>query len=426
MRLTNQSVALLCVFFFAGLASGQTRKSVSPSASEIQLALSNEGISLKNALAAITNNPSHALYNDLVTGKIKFKIDMDTSVQPRKVRLTLVPATDGSGIAISSSSSDNPLGAYLADAAGINYPWPGATPPTDTKAIDWIQKDAVKLLAGVAEQASDGGCVPANISAFNGDVISKVRTYCDAEMAKVPASKEFWFDVLPLHLQCQFISPPNLNSYSTALRLGGICPSSSAVVSETDWRLYRAKIMGEIAVGAIIYEAEKKIASDGAYMKNKARCFPVGRPFNETVLGSMAVPYKFQVNNHMKFSDVGSMSMPEPNYALGAAGQYYSDPTRAVFNNTATAAAAATGAASAVTDQFPKIKIDNQTYKTFYYDDGGSLMFSFNVRGLQSGAGGAQCTWFCGRDPIPMRTRATSLPQLDFERRLLPLRDPSS
>jgi hypothetical protein len=110
--------------------------------------------------------------------------------------------------------------------------------------------------------------------------------------------------------------------------------SSDPALSIDEFNKIKIDLEAALSRSALVKQVQDSIDGLGL-SKNKGRCFPVGRPYIETIIASL--PYSFT----QKITDQGTilvsiqgskseMTMPEPNYALGAAAQYYKNE-RAVF-----------------------------------------------------------------------------------------------
>ncbi len=346
----------------ADAAGGGTRKHTSPAASEILESLATYAKSVRNVMYENVDGVATAIpVADISAGNLKVELLMDLTASPRKVKINLAGAS-GAGDLLDTSSS-NELGSRLKVIGAVAYPASSATLAT---VADWRAAPEVQSIL---------------------TQVDAVLSYCDTKINSL--TKEWWFEVVPMHLYCHALNRQNLISYRKLIDMDGSAPTDTYIMPSTDFVWTRNHIVAELAAGAVIYHAHSKISAEPSYVKNKARCFPVGRPMVETVLASSGMTFVQTggVGSDVSLAKVDANRLPEPNYALGAADQYYNDEKQLVFNNVPAGVTATTA---------PSFKIENTSYKTFQFDSQGVLHFKFRLRDIhRPGVSPATCQWFC-------------------------------
>jgi hypothetical protein len=109
-------------------------------------------------------------------------------------------------------------------------------------------------------------------------------------------------------------------------------PSKDTVISMAVFKKYRDQVADNLAVAAILEEAQVLLEQDTNLNRNKTRCFDPSQRYLNKILASMVLPFEKKPDGNYKFGSVGKLLMPEPNYALGGAAPYY-DNANAVFMN---------------------------------------------------------------------------------------------
>lgn len=361
---------------------------VSPSASEISDSIARGIKALRDSIYASANNDPAAnpTQAEFEAGTIKIDTQVDVSQAPasRGIKLVVTGASGASGSAFNLDvSASNPLGQSYKKIVSTAYP---AGAPTMALTSDWRSDSSIAALL---------------------TEIQNVMQYCNTQVAAT--NPEYWFEFAPLHLYCQSIFKPNLQSYYDQLNVWDkSSPTDTAVPGPGAFAQMRDYAAAEVAIAAIVFDALKHIDQDttGKFMHNTARCFPAasGKMFVEKVLGSAGITFT-QQGGVVSLSKVDPNRLPEPNYALGGYNTYYTGGNNAEMNllfNNMPAGVTATSA--------PSFTIDNSSYNNnlqFNFD--GVLNFHFRLREVQQPGQTCKGAPFCShpytpRDAVPNKS----------------------
>jgi hypothetical protein len=163
------------------------------------------------------------------------------------------------------------------------------------------------------------------------DRLITLSSTCKNQLKK--GSVQYWWESVSMSLDCQEVGAIDFSNLIQNLK-ADTKSSSDPALSIDEFNKIKIDLEAALSRSALVKQVQDSIDGLGL-SKNKGRCFPVGRPYIETIIASL--PYSFT----QKITDQGTilvsiqgskseMTMPEPNYALGAAAQYYKNE-RAVF-----------------------------------------------------------------------------------------------
>lgn len=171
---------------------------------------------------------------------------------------------------------------------------------------------------------------------YRGDVsglVSKIGalvTSCDQELSN--STKKYWFEPFALNITCNYLHKANLIDLKNKLNMQGADSDSNSVISESLFKKYRDQVADAVATAAVLDEAQKILEDDKNINRNKTRCFDPSQRYLNKILASMVLPFEKKADGGYSFGDLGKMSLPESNYALGGAEPYYKNDV-AVFMN---------------------------------------------------------------------------------------------
>lgn len=163
------------------------------------------------------------------------------------------------------------------------------------------------------------------------DTLTTLASSCETQLKKgVP---QYWWESVSMALDCQEIGTSAFSDLVSNFK-GNNKSASDPILSSEDFSKLKNELMIALSRAALVKQVQDSI--DGQNLtKNKGRCFPVGRPYIETLIASL--PYSFTQKSTGLGTTVASvggskseMTMPEPLYALGQAAQYYKND-RAIF-----------------------------------------------------------------------------------------------
>ena len=163
------------------------------------------------------------------------------------------------------------------------------------------------------------------------DNLTILSSSCQTQLKK--GSNQYWWESVPLSLDCQNVGDASFVSLVKNLN-GDSKSSSDEALSLEDFNKIKSDLRVVLGRASLMRQVQDSLKSQDL-SQNKGRCFPVGRPYIETVMASL--PFSFSTTKSSLGTPVvtvqgsnGEMTLPEPNYALGAAAKYYKDEN-AVF-----------------------------------------------------------------------------------------------
>jgi hypothetical protein len=418
-KITVQSLLLMGSFSVA-VAQTAPRRHFSPSAAEILTSMAENSALLKNAFATKrAGNPSVMLDNaltldDMLRGNFRVRLRPDVSTLPRKVEIKLFP---------NSSSEGDPL--LVAAPSGLTSPFfdfVGAarsvmnlTYPADTASMTVMGFRTAMDLPGLIPTIDDrAGSQPTSILNKCADKVqSKTRNY--------------WFEVLPVNLECHAISPINVRAAINLLWMPQFNTdvNALAVPSTEVFDGAKSSLATEMIVASIIQHAQITIhrengsdASQRVWARNKGRCFPATGFAVRSVLAAQAVPFDETSPDTYKYDDLGDQKLPEPLYALFDHVDYYGKTTpdqpgdpvngnRYLYFNNRADGTAVTEMPSMTLKAAPVVVSGGSMVAPLRFSPTGMMHFQFNIRDLFTSPacvaeGGV---FFCKNSRAPMTPR---------------------
>lgn len=197
--------------------------------------------------------------------------------------------------------------------------------------------DSLDCKGVCVDAASTSSDPPKKMSDYR-DYVNKLGTQltvlsksCEDQLKK--GSAAYWWESVSMTLDCQEIGQSSFSSLLGNLKRGSSSATASALSIE-EFNKIKSDLRAPLLRAALMKQIQDSL-QDLNMAQNKGRCFPVGRPYIETIIASL--PFSFS----QKETEMGTpvvtiqgskseMTMPEGNYALGAAAQYYNNE-RAVF-----------------------------------------------------------------------------------------------
>jgi hypothetical protein len=163
------------------------------------------------------------------------------------------------------------------------------------------------------------------------DNLETLAASCQTQLKK--GAPQYWWESVSMALDCQDIGGASFSDLILNFK-GNNKSASDPTLSLDDFNKIKNDLNITLSRSALLKQVQDSL--DGQNLsRNKGRCFPVGRPYIETLIASL--PFSFTQKTTELGTVVASiwgskseMTMPEPDYALGAAAQYYKND-RAVF-----------------------------------------------------------------------------------------------
>lgn len=162
------------------------------------------------------------------------------------------------------------------------------------------------------------------------DNLTILSSSCQTQLKK--GSNQYWWESVPLSLDCQNVGDASFASLVKSLS-GDSKSSGDEALSLEDFNKIKSDLRVKLGRASLMRQLQDSLKSQNI-SQNKGRCFPVGRPYVETVIASL--PFSFTATKSSLGTPVvtiqGSksvMTMPEPNY-ISIAGRYYQNEN-AVF-----------------------------------------------------------------------------------------------
>ncbi|GIL17834.1 MAG: hypothetical protein BroJett040_15850 [Oligoflexia bacterium] len=206
--------------------------------------------------------------------------------------------------------------------------------------------------------------------------LSRIQAAVNAEKNRFSNTQtRFWWEGVPLNLTSQLIDSNALQRAIDHLMGGDIPDSSRSLPSQNEYESLVKEFAVQILPSVMMESAQSEFNFNTTrYVKNKARCFPVGEMYINKILASYGFRMSVGSSNNVTMTDPGGISHPEGNYALGGYAPYRSD-TNAVFMNSL-------GSVLSVT---------LEAGKNYYFSIPSAQYFKFHLRDIGCGDGIFYC-----------------------------------
>jgi len=163
------------------------------------------------------------------------------------------------------------------------------------------------------------------------DRLVTLSSTCQSQLKK--GSVQYWWESVAMSLDCQEIGSPDFSKLLLNLKAESKSSSDPALTMD-EFNKIQGDLKAVLSRSALMKQVMDSVDGLGL-SKNKGRCFPVGRPYVETIIASLPFSFDQKTNDQGTIlasiqGSKGEMTMPEGSYAMGTAAQYYKDE-RAVF-----------------------------------------------------------------------------------------------
>ncbi len=148
------------------------------------------------------------------------------------------------------------------------------------------------------------------------------------EAAVKNAKRKYWFEPFALNISCNSL----LNSNATLLLKALSGEENSSVSSVDEFNDKKNKLINNFIVSAVQETIQDQIENSANFNQNKTRCFDPSQRYLNKLMASLVIPFKVSENGKYKIDTMPEMTLPEGNYALGAATKYYENEN-AIFMN---------------------------------------------------------------------------------------------